>query len=245
MEVVILGSGPGLPQIDRNLSSLLVRNNGTAILIDCGDGCSRKLLEMGMPADELDAIFITHYHPDHIGGVFILLQMLYLQGRTKPLKLFLPERPDAFMQILQLMYTFPERFSFALQILEMETCTQLYPWITAMANDHLQGYAEIIQKQGLPNEMRSWSLRFDDPRGALVYTSDISTTKAISTLLKDAHTAIVDAGHPHVEQLLGLPALGIKRIILTHGKSESLIAREHELDPDKFSTATENFPYQI
>lgn len=245
MEVLILGSGPGLPQIDRNLSSLLVRGHGASVLIDCGDGCSRKLLEMGMSADELDAIFITHYHPDHIGGVFILLQMLYLQGRSKPLALFLPERKESFLEILQLMYTFPKRFGFTLQIMDMKECTSHYPWISAMPNDHLLGYADIIRELRLSNQMHSWSLRFEDSSGALVYSGDITTTESIAPLLKDAHTAIVDAGHPHVEQLLKLASLGIKRIILTHGKSASLMQREQELDPSIFSTALENTPYRI
>ncbi len=102
MEAIVLGSGPGLPQVDRNLSSVLIRHNGQMILADCGDGCIRRLMDHGIGAEDLDAVLITHYHPDHVGGLFMLLQMLYLMDRKKSLPVFLPERPAAFVETMQL-----------------------------------------------------------------------------------------------------------------------------------------------
>lgn len=245
MEAVILGSSPGLPQADRNLSSIYIEHNGVKLLADCGDGCSRRLLERGIKADDLDAVFITHYHPDHVGGLFILLQMLYLMGRRKTLYVFLPERPAAFMEILQLMYTFTERFSFRLQILDMQQCELMYDWISVMPNDHLFGYAELIREHQLTNPMNCWSLRFCSPQGDLVYTSDITTTDSIAELISNAHTVIVDAGHPEAEQILKLKYLGLQRVILTHGRSQSLLDRQDELDSSLFIDATEDYVYTI
>ena len=94
MRFIILGSGPGIPQMDKNLSSIYVQTEHANLLLDCGDGCAKRLLQLGKSGDHLDAVLISHYHPDHIAGIFMLLQMLYLQDRRKALTIYVPERPE-------------------------------------------------------------------------------------------------------------------------------------------------------
>lgn len=245
MELTILGAGPGMPQIDKHLSSILIRKAEQLILADCGDSCAHRLLEHKIEADELDAIFITHYHPDHIGGIFMILQMLYLQNRKRDLLLFLPERLASFLEILQLMYTYPQKFGFNLLIRDMEQAELYFDWIYAVPNDHLYRYASIINEHKLPNQMRSWSLCFSGKQGKFVYTSDIETTDCILEILKEAHTVLVDAGHPEAEQIIKLKYAGIKKIILTHGITPELENRKNELNPDIFEFAREDVVYQI
>jgi len=245
MEAIVLGSGPGLPQADRNLSSVLVKKGVQLVLADCGDGCIRRLMDHGIKADDLDAILITHYHPDHVGGLFILLQMLYLQGRKKSLPVFLPERPAAFVEIMQLMYTFSQKFGFKLQIQDMEQVELFFDWISVEPTDHLLGYADIIGEHNLLNQMQSWAVSFSGDNGKLVYTSDLETTDCIAGFLQGAHTVIVDAGHPSADQILKLKYLNIKRIILTHGISAELEARKNELEEELFEFAQEDVVYHI
>lgn len=245
MEATILGSGPGLPQVDRHLSSILIRREEQLILADCGDGCAQRLLMKHIKANDLDAVFITHYHPDHVSGLFMLIQMLYLMGRTKALPVFLPERPEVLKEMLQTMYTFGRKFKFNLQLLDMEQTNLYYDWIKPTPTDHLWGYADVITELGLPNQMKSWALSFHSSNGVLVYTSDIATTDCIAGILRGAHTVIVDAGHPEADQIVKMKDLNIGQIVLTHGISNDLLARTDELDPDLFDFAREDFVYVV
>lgn len=245
MELTILGSGPGLPQADRHLSSILIRKDETLILADCGGGTAHRLQCQGVKANDLDAVYITHYHPDHIGGIFMLIQMLYLMGRTKVLPVFLPERPEAIIDILRMMYTFSEKFAFNLQFVEMEQSEQFFPWINPIPTDHLFGYASLIRAHNLPNQMKSWSLKFTGETGSSVYTSDLTTTDCIAEAIRGAHTVIVDAGHPEAEQIIKMKHLELKRIILTHGMSDGLKSRLDELDKSLFEFAREDFVYYV
>jgi ribonuclease BN (tRNA processing enzyme) len=223
----------------------LIRKGETLVLADCGGGTAHRLHSKVIGANDLDAVYITHYHPDHFSGIFMLIQMLYLMGRTKALPVFLPERPAALMEILQLMYTFSDKFPFRLQILDMEQAEQFFPWIKPIPTDHLFGYANLIRAHNLANQMKSWSLKFTGETGSLVYTSDLTTTDCIAEAIRGTHTVIVDAGHPDAEQIFKMKYLDIGRIILTHGISAGLQTRIDELDKSLYEFAREDFVYYV
>ncbi len=255
MKFIVLGTGPGLPQPDRNLSSIYVQMNGmpqggegcaaTHILADCGEGTAQKMRRHHLDQNVIDAILITHFHPDHIAGIYMVLQMMYLQNRTKELKLFLPERTEDFLQTLTLFYTFPERFGFALEVCAMEEVGQYFPGVVAMANDHLHGYREYIRNNDQLNTMKAYSLRFEGYDGSLVYTSDIETTECIHDLLVSAHTVIIDALHPDPQQITRLRDFDVQRILLTHGMNDQLARWWQQAGDQRFENAVEDHIYHI
>lgn len=54
-------------------NALLVEAGNTCLLVDAGFGpreISRRLERLGLTADAVDAVLVTHEHSDHIGGVF-------------------------------------------------------------------------------------------------------------------------------------------------------------------------------
>lgn len=245
MKIRILGTGSGLPTLEKHLSSVLVENEGKKYLFDCGEGCSRQLLKLGITENEIDAVIITHFHPDHVSGILMLVQMLYLQGRTKDLPVWVPERAEEFTRLFPMFYTFQERLSFPLQILPMSTLSTHLPGLKAMPNDHLTGYHEVIVKGKYPNPMQAYSLRLMSDQGDFVYSSDLESTDSIAELYRGAHTLLVDAGHPSCQQILKLQDAGLKRILLTHEPSKELLEKIGRLDTGIFEMATEGVIYSL
>ena len=64
-EVIVLGSGTGIPSIRRASPGLIIISDSTKILIDSGPGTLRKMLEVGITYQNPDLILYTHLHPDH------------------------------------------------------------------------------------------------------------------------------------------------------------------------------------
>ena len=91
LDVCLLGTGGMMPLPYRWLTSLMVRYNGSSLLIDCGEGTQIAVKEKGWSFKPIDVICFTHYHGDHISGLPGLLLTMGNADRTKPLTLIGPK----------------------------------------------------------------------------------------------------------------------------------------------------------
>lgn len=65
MELIILGSGTGIPLPDRGSPCLVMIVNKEPIVFDMGPGSLRQLTRSGLAYEKVRHIFISHFHPDH------------------------------------------------------------------------------------------------------------------------------------------------------------------------------------
>lgn len=72
-ELIVLGSGTGVPSLRRGSPGLLVVNESTKLLIDSGSGVLRRMLEVGITYRDLDLLLYTHIHPDHVSDLVPIL----------------------------------------------------------------------------------------------------------------------------------------------------------------------------
>ena len=91
LDVCLLGTGGMMPLPYRFLTSLLLRYNGSSLMIDCGEGTQVALRKAGFSANPIDVICFTHYHGDHISGLPGLLLTMGNAERTEPLTLIGPK----------------------------------------------------------------------------------------------------------------------------------------------------------
>ena len=80
-----------MPLPYRWLTSLMMRYNGSSILIDCGEGTQIAMREKGWSAHDIDIICFTHYHADHISGLPGMLLNMGNSERTEELLMIGPK----------------------------------------------------------------------------------------------------------------------------------------------------------
>ncbi|MEM2990577.1 MAG: MBL fold metallo-hydrolase, partial [Halobacteria archaeon] len=100
LRVTFLGTAGALPTTERNPSSILINRKGELILFDCGEGTQQQMMRAKTGMMNLKAIFLTHFHADHVLGIPGLLQTMNFQGRVQPLEIFGPRYAKEFVELL-------------------------------------------------------------------------------------------------------------------------------------------------
>ena len=88
--VTVLGTASAMPLHGRHHSAQWVSYGSHYFLIDCGEATQYQILRYGLAWHRLKAIFISHLHADHAGGLAGLLTSLHLQGHVKPVYVYGP-----------------------------------------------------------------------------------------------------------------------------------------------------------
>jgi len=108
-ELVILGTAASVPDAEHDTVGQVLCGPGWAVLVDCGGSPLYKLARVGVEMESVRAVVLTHRHADHIYGLPLLIQGLWLGGREEPLSIHGPkETLDSAHSLLQ-MFSLAER----------------------------------------------------------------------------------------------------------------------------------------
>lgn len=141
-----------MPLPYRWLTSLMMRYNGSSILIDCGEGTQIALREKGWSAKPIDVICFTHYHADHISGLPGLLLTMGNAERTEPLKLI---GPKGLVRVVSALRVIAPELPFEIECVELTDSFQTLEFdgysIEAFRVNHnitCYGYSMQIDRAG-------------------------------------------------------------------------------------------------
>ena len=85
--VLTCGTGSPVPS-DRAQSCLAVFANGKFLLFDAGDRAQESMENLNLPVTDIDAIFITHFHSDHVADLGEVMSRSWILGRTEPITIY-------------------------------------------------------------------------------------------------------------------------------------------------------------
>jgi ribonuclease Z len=145
LDVLFVGTAGSAPSARRGLPATLVRRGGDRLLFDCGEGTQRQLVR-STGLVELEEVFITHFHADHVLGLPGMLKTFGLRQRERPLTVYGPRGLRGLFRTLQPIVG---RLPFEVGLVELEPNDKLdrdgYR-IAAYATDHgvaAVGYALV------------------------------------------------------------------------------------------------------
>ncbi|MGM0404734.1 MAG: MBL fold metallo-hydrolase [Thermoplasmatota archaeon] len=207
-KVTILGTSGGIPIEGRAQSGILLESSDTKILFDCGMAVPLRLKEYGVNAEEIDYIFLTHGHLDHIQDLPSLTKASWL--RTDEAKFTIVCPPDLVDELPDVWISVGE---FERTDLDIQT---LAPGEKSTFGDF------IIEAFDTPHLQESQGYKIDD--GDIIYTGDTAPNPNLKGILKDTKLLIHELSlpmetslHTHPEGLIDiLSENNVERLVLTH-----------------------------
>jgi ribonuclease Z len=115
LAVTFLGTGGSVPSARRSTASVLVTRGGERLLFDCGEGTQRQM-QRSLGLVQVDEIYLTHFHADHIMGLPGLLKTYDLTDRQVPLKIY---GPPGLTELFQIFGPLIGRLKFTLDLIEV------------------------------------------------------------------------------------------------------------------------------
>jgi ribonuclease Z len=114
LHVGLCGSGSPMPDPTRSGPCVLVVAGRHAFVVDTGEGGPRTLALMGVQPAQVEAVFLTHFHSDHIGGLGELMLQRWATGSyTTPLPVFGPQGVELVVQGFNLAYALDKGYRVA------------------------------------------------------------------------------------------------------------------------------------
>lgn len=230
IKLTVLGNQGPYPGPGGACSGYLVRHGGTSVLVDCGPGVMSRLQQQ-IDLSSLDAIVISHYHPDHYSDFLAMRYALHyidtVGDMRHPVTLALPAQ-DIEWYLREIV---GENYRRLFNIAPIEHGGRLE--VGGHANGRnsrlLLGFRQMnhaIPSFGLivypgGHEYRS--------RAPLAYTSDTGICKSLEEMASSAHTLLAEAsaveedargrtaGHLSAAEAGRVAAEnGVARLLLTH-----------------------------
>lgn len=86
--LILLGTSNAIPDPDHENTHMAVVTDTHVILIDCVGSPNVRLTKAGIRLSAITDLVLTHFHPDHVSGVPLLLMNMWLEGREEPLRIY-------------------------------------------------------------------------------------------------------------------------------------------------------------
>ncbi|MGH9972020.1 MAG: MBL fold metallo-hydrolase [Pyrinomonadaceae bacterium] len=187
MKLVILGSGTSVPHPKRTSAANWLETDSGSLLLDVSPDAAHRMAEEQLDWPNLDAIWVSHFHLDHLGGLgpflFGTKWAPQTQVRTNPLRIYGPAGlAEIFRRINDSNnYRLLEQ-SFPIELIEVcpEDDFEVLPGLKA-------------QTFSTPHTGESLAIRLTDKTGSsLVYTSDTGYSEKLAAFASDVTVLLME-----------------------------------------------------
>ena len=183
MDVFFIGVGDACDPQHGNTSIHVKTFNGFNILLDCGFSVPHSYFAFSDDPDQLDLVWISHFHGDHFFGLPLLILRFWEMGRTKPLLISGQEGvSEKVLSAMDLAFPgFRPKLCYKLQFQEIEP------------GNFQQISGLTFQSVQTDHSERNLGILIDDGEKNFYYSGDGRPTRHVAELVRDCNFAVHEA----------------------------------------------------
>lgn len=218
MELIVIGSGTGVPSLRRGSPSLAVKAAGRLLVLDLGAGSLRAMLNWGLNFNQIDILALSHRHPDHVGDVVpFLFATRYALGYTRQEPFWLLAARGFADFLARLREAFDHWVEPPEGLMNLRELSPEAPDIV--------GWEDLTVKSAPTNHTEgSLAFRIEAGSRSLVYSGDTDESDSLVALAQGADLLVLEAANPvkipgHLtpgEAGRLAARAGVRRLLLTH-----------------------------
>jgi ribonuclease BN (tRNA processing enzyme) len=180
VELTVLGSSAAFPDVGGAASGYLLRHDGFNLWLDAGTGTLANI-QRYVPYDKIDAVLISHEHPDHCVDLYpLLIARLFHPDELAPLPVYGPSGVFRRLSGLEGAQDAAKMDDvFAINMVEAGASLELGPF--------------RIATRLLPHWVPNLGMRIEVDGLALAYTGDTGPDQGVEEIARDAHLLLAEA----------------------------------------------------
>lgn len=220
--IILLGTSNAIPDPDHENTHMAIVGNDGVVLIDCVGSPKVRLEKAGIQLSSISDLILTHFHPDHVSGVPLLLMNMWLSGREEPLR-------------IHGLHHCLERVEDVLSLYRWDKWPEFFP--VAFHRLPEREFIQVLEREGLRvfsspvrHLVPTIGLRLENPDAdrTIVYSCDTEPCPSVVRLASGANILIHEAtgagmGHSSASQAGSVARESeVGELILIHYPNEDL-----------------------
>jgi ribonuclease BN (tRNA processing enzyme) len=186
MKLIVLGSGSSVPHPTRASSGYWLESSGGSILLDCSASAIHRMAQEGCDWANLDAIWISHFHLDHCGGLApFLFGTKYAptsQSRKKPMRIVGPRGLAKLIEVFDSAYDYGLlKQPFPCEVMEIDPGKEF---------DILNGVR--AKTFSTPHTDESCAIRITDESGSIAFSADTGYSTNLGVFARGVDLLLIE-----------------------------------------------------
>jgi ribonuclease Z len=232
-ELLVLGSSCGIPTQRRFASAYALSVAGRLFLVDCGAPVSNLLYQYGLDPLDVQAVFLSHWHMDHVAGLGQFLIQNHLGERPGPLTVYGPRGTHGkIRRLLTDSFVLPYELSYQLDVTNIKPNKKYKAGLVRFTYFKTQHLERSRYKTRFGRKAVACGIIIDGPGWRLVYSGDLRSSKELAPYIAGCDLLVHEMTHPHPDDVAEFVAdAQVPHVLISH------IGPEYDEAPGKITLA--------
>ncbi len=232
-KLLVLGSACGIPTQRRFTSAYALTVAGKLFLLDCGAPVSKLLFQYGFDPIDVRAVFLSHWHMDHVAGLGLFLTQNHLRKRPGPLTIYGPRGTRGkIRRLLADSFLLPEDLNYSLHIINIKPNKRYKADLIRVTYFKTQHLEQSKYKTHFGRKAVATGMVINGPGWRIVYSGDLRSPEELAPYVAGCDLLIHEMMHLRPRAVANFASTAkVPHVLVSH------LAAEFDEAPEKITRA--------